>query len=82
VKGRNTIVLLASDKALDPARWQTTVSPAARAVDMEDAEYRRLTQLLPQSLVDAFQHGHPVPLLTDQFAPLDRYLAPVFADAY
>lgn len=82
VKGRNTIVLLASDKALDPARWQTTVSPAARAVDMEDAEYRRLTQLLPQSLVDAFQYGHPVPLLTDQFVPLDRYLAPVFADAY
>lgn len=81
-KGRNTIVLIATDRALDASTWQTTISPAAREAAIEEGEYRRLTQLLPAQTVDAFLRGHSVPSLTDAFVPTDRYLAPVFADAY
>jgi hypothetical protein len=49
---------------------------------MSAEEYLRLTQLLPEAAVEAFLRGHEVPPLTDAFAPTDRYLAPVFADAY
>ncbi len=81
-KGRNTIVLIASDKAIDPSTWQTTFSPSARETAMSAEEYTRLTQLLPQAIIEAFLRGHEVPVLTDAFVPTDRYLAPVFADAY
>lgn len=82
VKGRNTIVLIASDKAIDASTWQATFSPSARETAMSVEEYTRLTQLLPQATIEAFLRGHEVPLLTDAFVPTDRYLAPVFADAY
>ncbi|MBP6944936.1 spermidine synthase [Patescibacteria group bacterium] len=82
VKGRNTIVLIASDKAIDASAWRTTFSPSARETAMSAEEYTRLTQLLPQTTIEAFLRGHEVPLLTDAFVPTDRYLAPVFADAY
>lgn len=80
--GRNTIVLIATDKELDPVAWQGTMSPAAAEAQMSAEEYRRLTQLIPQESIKAFLIGHPVPALTDEFAPTDRYLAPVFSDAY
>jgi hypothetical protein len=38
--------------------------------------------LLSDEEVAAFQEGHPVPPLVDDFVPIDRYLAPVFSDAY
>lgn len=82
VKGRNTIVLIASDKEMDISAWRTTLSPSARETAMSAEEYLRLTQLLPEAAVEAFLRGHEVPPLTDAFAPTDRYLAPVFADAY
>ncbi len=81
-KGRNTIVLIATDRVLDEVAWKTVISPAAQAGKIEENEYRRLTQLLPSPAVEAFLRGHPVPPLTDAFVPTDRYLAPVFADAY
>lgn len=80
--GRNTIVLIATDKEIDPIAWQSTMSPAAKEAQMSAEEYARLTQLISQELVKAFLIGHPVPALTDAFAPTDRYLAPVFSDAY
>lgn len=39
-------------------------------------------QFIPHDDVQAFLAEHPTPLLTDDFAPTDRYLAPVFKDAY
>ncbi len=82
VKGRNTIVLMASDKAIDVSAWRSAFSPSARETNLSAEEYARLTQLLPDATVEAFLHGHQVPHLTDAFVPTDRYLAPVFADAY
>lgn len=82
VPGRNTIVLIATDKDLDPIAWRGTMSPAAQEAQMSAEEYARLTQLVPQADISAFLNGHPVPPLTDAFAPTDRYLAPVFSDAY
>gem|GEM_PF-75650 len=80
--GRNTIVLIATDKEIDPIAWKGTMSPAAQAAQMNQEEYTRLTQLISHESVQAFLRGHPVPILTDAFAPTDRYLAPVFSDAY
>lgn len=80
--GRNTIVLIATDQAIDPVKWRGVVSPAGQEGRVERAEYTRLTQLLSQEQMDAFIVGHPVPILRDDFVPTDRYLAPVFSDAY
>jgi len=49
---------------------------------MDAQEYVRLTQLMSEDKVEAFLQGHPAPALTDAFVPTDRYLAPVFSDAY
>lgn len=80
--GRNTVVLIASDASIDPLEWRQRISPAAQKTGMDGEEYVRLTQLMSRDKVDAFLVGHDVPPLTDAFVPTDRYLAPVFSDAY
>jgi spermidine synthase len=39
-------------------------------------------QLISHEEVAKFLEDHPTPTLTDDFAPTDRYLAPVFKDSY
>jgi len=39
-------------------------------------------QLISHAEVSTFLDEHPTPVLTDDFAPTDRYLAPVFKDSY
>lgn len=80
--GRNTIVLIASDRALESSAWRAGMSSAATQTNMDVQEYARLTQLMSEDKVEAFLQGHPAPPLTDAFVPTDRYLAPVFSDAY
>lgn len=79
---RNTIVLIASDDPIDEATWKNTQVPAnpesySRGNDRLDA-----LSFIPENEVEAFLTGHPVPILEDAYVPLDRYLAPVFRDAY
>lgn len=80
--GRNTIVLIASDKPIDPVQWYATHSPASRHAEQTDEDLRTIQSLVPETDVQAFLAKHPEPALTDDFVPTDRYLAPVFADAY
>jgi len=39
-------------------------------------------KLIPHDQVEPFLDDHITPVLSDDFAPTDRYLAPVFQDAY
>jgi spermidine synthase len=80
--GRNTIVLLASDKQIDRDVWYSTISPAATAKDLSEEERRQVLMLVDTREVDALLQRVTVPALTDDYVPTDRYLAPVFSDAY
>jgi len=81
--GRNTFVLLASDQPLDRDRWNAARFPSLDKLDPQDPTRESSLILLEEAdierLLDARQD---VPVLTDDYAPLDRYLAPVFRDAY
>lgn len=79
---RNTIVLIASDEPIDQERWYATVSPAAATKGVSDEERRRAMTLIDPSEVEALLATKRVPALTDDYVPVDRYLAPVFSDAY
>ena len=71
--GRNTFVLIATDAPIDAEEWTRHVSARERPESL---------LLLPEEQVNAFLEKHPAPALTDDFAPVDRYLSPVFQDAY
>lgn len=80
--GRNTIVLLATDTEISRDAWNK-VPPQTTTGDNTDIDkWNQSINLLNQSEVDDFMNQHPVPALTDDFVPTDRYLAPVFVDAY
>ncbi len=81
--GRNTITLIATDDEINRDLWSKTVSPAFRKGDqsLEETERKELT-LLSDDQVQAFLTGHQAPALFDDYAPTDRYLGPVFRDAY
>lgn len=81
--GRNTIVLIASDQPLDKDRWLRARPPSFERLEPDDEAISASAKLLDASVIEAFmkQHSH-APALTDDYAPLDRYLAPVFRDAY
>lgn len=72
--GRNTITLIATDDEIDRSVWDTIKSPAFKT--------RAELTLLSDEQVDKFLASHSAPALTDDFAPTDRYLAPVYRDAY
>ncbi len=80
--GRNTIILLASDEPIDLAAWQAASAPHEPDTPFDPDTHRRAITLVSEEKVDAFLRAHPTPALTDAFAPTERYLAPVFADAY
>lgn len=73
-EGRNTITLITTDQPIDRNAWY-----AARPFAVGEKD--ELT-LLSDEQVDKFLESHRAPALTDDFAPTDRYLAPVFRDAY
>lgn len=80
-RGRNTIVLIATDTPIDRDAWKQA-KPLNRLNSDDPALHERAITLLTDEQVSAFLAGHPDPALTDDFVPTDRYLAPVFADAY
>ncbi|MFA6429582.1 MAG: fused MFS/spermidine synthase [Patescibacteria group bacterium] len=80
--GRNTIVLLATDLDLDLERWKQIPPQRTLATEEERTDWQTTIQILPQEKVETFLASHKAPALTDNFVPTDRYLAPVFSDAY
>jgi spermidine synthase len=69
---RGTFVLIASDVPLERAAQETA------SADEGESPLTRL--MLDQEEVDALLTGGRVVLLTDQYAPVDQMLAPVFRD--
>lgn len=81
--GRNTIVLLATDREIDQDAWYGAQSFSNDAKTLTlDKGSDATDALLPSEEVEAFLAAHPEPALTDDFVPVERYLAPVFRDAY
>lgn len=80
--GRNTVILMATDRAIDREQWIQLPPQIPIDVVWQMDEWKKSIALLDQQELDAFMATHTTPALTDDFAPTDRYLAPVFADAY
>lgn len=80
--GRNTIVLLATDQPIDQEAWYSTISPAAMAKDLSEEARRTAVNLVDPTEIDQLLERKRAPALTDDYVPTDRYLAPVFTDAY
>ena len=82
--GRNTFEILASSDALDEARWKATRPRLSDGKEtLTQAEWDRVGAYLSEANLKAFLEKHSsVPALTDDYAPTDNYLAPLFIDAY
>jgi len=80
--GRNTIVLLASDQPIDKDRFLQARPPSFDRLEDDDVVIEASSNLLDEAVVQEFIATHPALVLTDDYAPLDRFLAPVFRDAY
>lgn len=81
-QGRNTIILMATDSAIDMAAWYAATPLVSAGTTVDEKIRAQAINIIPDEKVDAFLAGHPDPALTDDFVPTDRYLAPVFTDAY
>ena len=81
--GRNTIVLIATDEPLDQEAWNKAIpfSHGKKTLTLDSGSDMTSVILSPEK-VDAFLAEHAEPALTDAFVPVERYLAPVFRDAY
>lgn len=81
--GRNTIVLLASDVPIDETAWYADRTGRPFTLNSSSPEDRAKTlHLISADTMRGFLDAHPARALTDDFAPTERYLAPVFRDAY
>lgn len=80
--GRNTIVLIATDKPIDQAVWYRTVSPAAIEKNLTDEARQTQIRLIDPARITELLDREKAPALRDDYVPTDRYLAPVFSDAY
>ncbi len=79
--GRNTFVLIATDEPIDPLVWEGVRAPSEAGSPEEEID-PNVFHLLSDGEVDAFLSAHPAPPLRDDYVPVDRYLAPIFHDAY
>ncbi|MCK9361538.1 fused MFS/spermidine synthase [Patescibacteria group bacterium] len=80
--GRNTIVLIASDRAIDQVAWYGTLSPAAVEKNLADDARQTQIRLINPDRITELLDRKKAPALRDDYVPTDRYLAPVFSDAY
>jgi spermidine synthase len=69
---RITFVLIATDSALDTAAFEPT--------DSDDGNPSLAGQTLSEEEIDVLLGERQVVMLTDQYAPVDQMLAPVFRD--
>lgn len=80
--GRNTIVLIATDTPIDQVAWYNTVSPSAIEKNATDETRQTQVRLIDPSRITELLEREKAPALRDDYVPTDRYLAPVFSDAY
>lgn len=80
--GRNTIVLIATDKLIDQVAWYGTLSPAAVEKNFSDEARQTEIRLIDPMRITELLDRNKAPALRDDFVPTDRYLAPVFTDSY
>lgn len=80
--GRNTFVLLASDVAFDRRAWEAARPFSETHDEQARASREKNIHLLSPEEVGAFLALHSTPALTDDFAPTDSYLAPLFREGY
>lgn len=80
--GRNTIVLIATDKPIEQDVWYAVESPAALEKGLSASDRATMVRLIDPSLISDLLSREKAPALRDDYVPTDRYLAPVFADAY
>lgn len=81
--GRNTFELVAGFEPLDAARWREsrpTMLNSGATVD-EQKWIRTQTRVTSEQL-EKFLASRAAPALTDDYAPVDQYLAPLFRDAF
>jgi spermidine synthase len=84
VAGRNTFVVLASDKPIDRDQWhvaatiayESRMSPPA-VTPQDEVEY-----ILNAQEKKEFMDGHKRLTLTDDYVPIDNLIAPVFRDSF
>ena len=82
VEGRNTYVLLATDEPIDEIAWEYAESYSYGISMTLDENEENTLKILSDDQVEAFLEDRPEQKLTDAFVPVDRYLAPLFRDAY
>jgi spermidine synthase len=80
--GRNTLVLIASDKPIDQVAWYGIKSPAALEKNLAEEMRQTQIRLMDPARITELLDRKKAPALRDDFVPTDRYLAPVFSDAY
>jgi spermidine synthase len=69
---RSTFVIIATDTPLDLAAFES--------IDARDGTAHLARRVLDEQEVDALLAGGELVTLTDQYAPVDQMLAPVFRD--
>lgn len=83
--GRNTFEIVALNEPLD-LQWWAGAEPlrtfSDEDVGLDPTRWLKASEFLPEDKLAQFLAAHPVPVLTDDHAPTDAYLAPLFADAY
>lgn len=80
--GRNTFVVVASKQSLDLDRLARTEPRSLSDYSSDSSESRDLHTLVTAAALDEFVAAHRPVVLTDDYAPTDNLLAPVFRDAY
>lgn len=82
-RGRNTFEILAAREPFDAERWRSVRPRQSDAFPpLSQETWDRLMRPADPADLARFLSRHPTPMLTDDFAPTDHYLAPVFMDAY
>lgn len=79
---RNTIVLIASDEPIDTKAWEGARSFSASEADFDKRGQNTAKFLLSDEVVEQFLAKRKQGPLTDDYVPVERYLAPVFSEAY
>jgi len=79
---RSTIVLIASDEPINQEAWLAADPPSLQKLDPQDPVIEESKKILSIEDVDRLLKArNDVGVLTDDYAPLDRYLSPIFRDA-
>lgn len=79
--GRNTFVVIASEQPLDEGRWRESNPAAVEKTEINNYKPYFYSLVDPADL-EKFLAGRKPTFLTDDFVPVDNFLAPVFKNAY